>query len=383
MNKDQLETIEAVREATRGVVERFSRTYFLECARNGVDTQEMWKVMGEQGLLGLGLEEEYGGSGRDLTASVAFTEALAEAGLPPVFVLANSFTRNAIHVGGNDEQRQRYIPGTVTGDQRFAFALTEPDAGTNSFNITTRARRTSNGDYLIRGQKTFTSHLDFADAMMIIAKVESLSGNDEIGIFVIDLPADGLTSQLMKINLHTPDHRFHVFLDDVEVPASNRIGGDGEGKRILFSALNPERFLIAAMCIGLGTLALDKGVAYAKTRSPFGAPIGSYQSIAHPLARAKTRLEAARLMIYEGARQYDEGGTTTGALASMAKLLAAEGANDAIDACIQTYGGAAFDEDSDVVTLWPLIRLQRIAPVTDEMILNQIAQQVLGLPKSY
>jgi acyl-CoA dehydrogenase len=375
------ETIKAVRQATEGVTAKYGRDYYLRKGRDNEDIPEMWAAMAAQGLLGLDVPEEYGGSGRNVIAAIAFTEAMAEAGVPAVFALATSFSRNAISVGGTTEQCQRFVTPTVTGAKRICFALTEPEAGTNSFNISTRARLA--GDvYVLNGQKTFISHIDHADFAVVVAKTEGPDQRDEIGLFVVELPAEGLTMHRRNINLFTPDNRFHVFLDDVRVPVANRIGGPGQGKRILFTALNPERFLVAAMTLGLGQLALIKGVEYAKVRAPFGTPIGAYQGVAHPLARAKAHLDAARLMIYEGAAKY-EAGQDPGAMASISKFLAAEAASEALDAAIQAHGGSAFDEETDVSTLWPMIRLQRIAPVNDEMILNHISQHVLGLPRSY
>jgi len=399
MNTDHEETIKAVRQAAEGVTAKYGRDYYLRKARDNEDIPEMWAALAEQGLLGLDVAEEYGGSGRNVIAAIAFTEAMAEAGVPVVFALATSFSRNAISVGGTTEQCQRFITPTVTGEKRICFALTEPEAGTNSFNISTRARL--GGDvYVLNGQKTFISHIDHADFAVVVAKTEGPDQRDEIGLFVVELPAEGLTMHRRNINLFTPDNRFHVFFDDVRVPVENRIGGAGQGKRILFTALNPERCLVAAMTLGLGQLALNKGVEYAKVRAPFGTPIGAYQGVAHPLARAKAHLDAARLMIYEGAARLmidegaarlmiDEGaakyvaGQDPGAMANISKFLAAEAASEALDAAIQAHGGSAFDEETDVSTLWPMIRLQRIAPVNDEMILNHISQHVLGLPRSY
>jgi alkylation response protein AidB-like acyl-CoA dehydrogenase len=188
--------------------------------------------------------------------------------------------------------------------------------------------------------------------------------------------------QQMKINLHSPEHQFVLHFDDVEVPAENLIGTRDEGLRALFDALNPERLLVSAWAVGLGTHALQRGVDYARTRAPFGTPIGSYQGVQHPLARARAHLDAARLMMYAACDEYDSGGDA-GAYANTAKLLASEAANMAADAVIQAFGGSAFDEDSDIITLWPMIRLLRIAPVNNEMILNYISEKLLRLPKSY
>lgn len=380
-SQDWRETAEAVATATQGVLQEFSREYYLSRAASGGDTQEMWKAMAQQGLLGLGVPEEYGGSGESVVGPVAFVEAMSAAGLPPVFTMATSFSRAAILAGGTEDQRQKYVPDTVTGEKRICFGLTEPDAGSNSFAIKTRATKVDGG-YSISGQKVFISHVDHSDHMMLVAKISDDGEKDDFGIFLIDLPAEGLTMQQMKIEMFAPDHRFQLFLDNVFVPEENRVGAAGTGKKLLFSALNPERFMVAAMSLGLGQLMVKKGVDYAKERAPFGTPIGAYQAIAHPLAWAEAHLQAARLVIYQGAYDY-ENGIRDASQSNLARLLASEAANQAVEAAIQAYGGAAFDQDSDIVTHWPHIRLQRIAPVSDQMILNHLSHAVLKLPKSY
>jgi alkylation response protein AidB-like acyl-CoA dehydrogenase len=374
--------IEMVREAAAGVTAKYGRDYYLERANSGGNTHEMWHAMAEQNLLGLGVPEEYGGSGEGITGSVALMEVLSEAGTPPVIYVATSFSRNALLVGGTDEQKSRWVPATVNGDLQFCFGLTEPDAGTNTFRNTTRATRVDGG-YSLSGQKIFISHADEAEKMMVVAKVKLDNGKDDMALFMVDLPAEGMTLQKLNIEMYAPDRRFIVFLDDVFVPEENRIGRDGDGKRLLFAALNPERFLISAQAIGLGNRALQQGTEYAKTRSPFREPIGSYQAIQHPLAKAKINLDASRVMMYDGCADFDGGNHDIAAKANVAKFLSTTAANDAIDAAIQAHGGYAFDLDTDLMTLFPVIRLMRVAPVNNEMTLNYVAERMLGLPRSY
>lgn len=182
--------------------------------------------------------------------------------------------------------------------------------------------------------------------------------------------------------MYAPERQYTVFFDDVEVPVEARIGNEGSGKNILFHALNPERFMIAAWALGLGHLAIEKGAAYAAVRAPFDRPIGAYQAVQHPLARAKMHLEAARLFMYDGCAKYDAG-VNTGVEANMAKFLATTAAHQAIEAAIQVHGGSAWDRETDIVQLWPMIRLMQVAPVNNEMILNFVSERVLGLPRSY
>lgn len=385
MSIEHNETRQAVREAVKGVTDRFDRAEFVRRARDGEGVDDVWETLGELGLLGMGVPEEYGGNGGGMTGPVAVIEALSQAGTPPVLVLLTAFARMAILRHGTEEQKQRFVVPTVTGEVKLCFAITEADAGTNSFRMETFA--THDGDsYRINGQKVFISGADQATHMMVVARTTRLRDTDDkrvgLSLFVVPMDAPGLELQQMEIDLHSPEHQFFVFLNDVEVPAANLVGARDDGLRALFDALNPERLLVSAWALGLGDHVLAKGVEYASTRAPFGTPIGSYQAVQHPLARANAHLEAARLMLYSACETYDAGGDA-GWAANMAKLLASEAANEAVDAVIQAHGGSAFDRDTDVITLWPMIRLLRIAPVNNEMVLNYLAERVLGLPKSY
>ena len=341
--------------------------------------------MATQGLLGLGVPEEYGGSGAGILPVVAAMESMSARGIPIALYLLTAFGREAILRHGSEEQKQRFVRPTTTGESRMCFAITEPDAGTNSFKITTTATR--DGDtYRLRGQKIFISGADASQQMLVVARTPRTDGDDDrrrgMSLFVVDLPSAGLELQAQSMDLVMADRQFAVYFDDVQVPAANLIGEEGEGFRYLFDALNPERVLVSAWAIGLGDYALGKAVAYAKDRAPFGKPIGSYQGLQHPLARSRASLDAARLMMYTAARIFDEGGNA-GYYANAAKLLASEAATNACDAAIQTFGGYAFTNDYDVSTIWPVARLLRIAPVNNEMVLNYIGEHVLDLPKSY
>jgi acyl-CoA dehydrogenase len=376
----------AVLDAAKGVTARFDRKYWLDCARGGRFTDEMWAAMGEQGLLGLGVPEEHGGSGGGVSEVTAAMEAISAAGTPIALYLLTAFSRESILRHGTPEQCTRFVEPTTTGESRICFAITEPNAGTNSFAMETFATKTVDGTYLLNGQKIFISAVDAADRMLVVCRTSRLADvadrRQGLSLFVLDVDTPGLTYQPIDIGIVMPDRQFTVFFDDVEVDADRLVGTEGEGFRAMFDALNPERVMASAWAIGLGDFVLDKAVAYARERAPFGTPIGSYQALQHPLAQAKVDLDAARLMMYTACRVFDDGGNA-GYLANAAKLLASRAATAACDAAIQTHGGYAFNDEYDIATVWPNVRLLQIAPVNNEMILNYIGEHVLRLPRSY
>jgi alkylation response protein AidB-like acyl-CoA dehydrogenase len=250
----------------------------------------------------------------------------------------------------------------------------------------TSARPTGDGGFVINGQKAFISAADEADHMLLIARTASPGepvGRDRgFSLFIIDRASPGVELVRMDIDWYAPERQFEIFLSDVEVPASALIGEAGRGFEYLFDSLNGERILIAAWAAGLGRYALGKAVAYAKQRAPFGTPIGGYQAVQHPLALAHAHLEAARLLIYAAASEYDEG-LEAGPHANMAKLLASTAAGEALDVAVQVHGGHAFVAETDIATLWPMVRAMRTGPINNESILNYIGQHVLGLPRSF
>ncbi|MGI0156541.1 MAG: acyl-CoA dehydrogenase family protein, partial [Thermoplasmata archaeon] len=291
-----------------------------------------------------------------MVEAVAAMEAMSAAGVPLALYLLTAFARESILRHGTQEQCHRLVAPTVTGEERMCFAITEPDAGSNSFRIATIADRADDGTYRLNGQKLFISAADASERMMVVARTTRFSGEGDrrhgLSLLVVDAGSPGLELQRQDIGIVMPDQQFSVYFDDVEVPAENLIGEPDQGFEYLFDALNPERVLASAWGIGLGDFALSKGVEYAKERAPFGKPIGSYQALQHPLARGKATLDAARLMMFNAARVFDEGGDA-GYLANASKLLASEAAVAACDASIQTFGGYAFSDEYDVATIWP------------------------------
>lgn len=379
---EQQEIIEAAQEAVKGVAAKIDRKFILDAYWNDGTVQPLYDAMGQQGILGLGVPEELGGLGGGITGQIAAMEALNEHGISCNLYTVTTLTRATLIEHASQEQRERFLPPTISGEKKFCLAMTEPNAGTNSFKATTRAEQLEDGTYRINGGKVYITGADDAELMMIVAQSRLASGRDELGLFVVDLPAEGITMTKMNMLTFEPERQFIVHFDDVIVPANNRIGVVGEGAKALFTALNPERYMVAAAMIGTGERALKQGVEFAKVRAPFGAPIGSYQAIQHPMAKAKAHLEAARLMMYEGCREFDAG-INNGARANMTKYLATIAADLAVDAALQAHGGAAMDLETDLISLLPRVRAARVAPINNEMTLNYIAERVLGLPKSY
>lgn len=383
---DSLETrIRQVQEATRGVSEQYPRAYIRECIDQDRFPQEMWKALGEYGLLGLSVPEQFGGSGGGVVEIVALAEALALGGVPTLFLVVTGLGRVPIVRHGTPEQIKKFVTPTCDGSVKLCFAITEPNAGTNSFNMSSLATRDGDG-WVLNGQKVFISGARDADIMLVIARTQKASEvkhrTEGMSLFVVDMKTPGITLQTLNIQVETAERQYMVFFDNVRLPADALIGEAGKGAKLMFEGLNSERLLAAAAALGIGDYALSKAVAYSLDRKPFGKPIGGYQALQHRMALAKAELEAARLMTYSAAERFDAG-EDAGAHANMAKLLASRAAVSAVEAAIQTHGGYAFDRDYDVVTLWPMVRLMEIAPINNEMLLNYIGEHVLGLPKSY
>ncbi|WP_342661524.1 Acyl-CoA dehydrogenase fadE12 (plasmid) [Rhodococcus ruber] len=386
MSFESEELISAVREAVAGVTKKWDRSYYMDCTRREVAPTEMYAAMAEQGLFALGVPEDLGGAGGGLTATAAVMEEMSRAGTPPMLFSLTSFARQSIIRHGTPDQIRRYVEPTLTAEQTFCFAITEPDAGTNSFAMRTLARRQDDGTYVLNGQKVFISGADQATHIMVVARTtpasEVTKKSDGISVFVLPRETPGVSMSAMNIDWKAPEKQFSVWFDNVVLPADALIGAEGKGLSSMFDSLNAERVVIAAWTLGLGYLALEKAVAYARERAPWGSPIGSYQAVSHPLAKAKAQLEAARVMNYRAAERFDRG-EAAGDEANIAKYLASEASYAAVDAAIQTHGGSGFDEESDVITLFPMVRILRVAPLNNEMILNYIANHMLGLPRSY
>jgi alkylation response protein AidB-like acyl-CoA dehydrogenase len=375
-----------LRVSVRQIAASFGHEYFHERAVTGGKTEELWQAVAGPGFLSVHLPEEHGGGGGGMSELVVVSEELATQGCPLLLVLVSAgISAELVSRFGTEEQRARWLPGLCTGE-KMVFAITEPDAGSNSHNLSTTATR--DGDvYRVRGTKTYISGVDEADAVLVVARtgVDEDTGHARLSLFVVDTDAPGLERTLIPVEISAPEKQYQLFFDDVEVPTDRLLGVEGDGLRQVFFGLNPERILSASLCTGIGRYALERASAYANEREVWGVPIGRHQGVAHPLAAAKIELELARLMMQKAAWMHDHADdpVAAGEAANMAKYAAAEAGLHCLDAAIQTHGGNGMATEYGLADLWGLVRLLRIAPVSREMILNFVAQQSLGLPKSY
>ncbi len=375
-----------LRAAVRDVAESFGHAYYAERARSGEHTDELWDAIAGLGFLGVHLPERYGGGGAGMSELAIVCEELAAVGTPLLLILVSpAICAELIKHFGTDAQKTQFLT-PMTAGRKMVFAITEPDAGSNSHNLATTATR--DGDvYRLRGSKTFISGVEEADQMVVVTRTgaDERTGRGRLSLFVVDTDAPGLQRTLIPTEIAAPERQWTLFFDDVEVPADRLLGDEGEGLRQVFVGLNPERIMSASICTGIGRYALDRAAQYACDREVWGTPIGRHQGIAHPLATAKIEVELARLMTAKAAWMHDhsDDAVAAGEAANMAKYSAAEAGLHALDAAIQTHGGNGLTTEYGLADLWGMVRLLKIAPVSREMVLNFVASQSLGLPKSY
>ena len=373
-----------LRKTVAAATGRFGHAWYLEQARSGGKAEQLWTTLADLGFMGVNIPAEYGGGGQGMVELAAVCEEAAAAGCPMLLMLVSPAICGSILTQfGTDEQKRSWLPGLGSGREKMIFAITEPDAGSNSHRIATVATRHGPG-WRLRGTKYYISGFDEAPRMLVVARtgLDERTGRAELSLFVVDTDAPGLTGEVIPVEIDAPENQFTLYFDDVEVGPDRLVGPEGGGLRPLFAGLNPERILSAALLNGIARYALDKAAAYARDRSVWGAPIGTHQGVAHPLAQAAVDVELARLMTTKAAWLYDHG-HDAGEASNMAKLAAADAAGAALDQAIQTHGGNGMATGYGLATLWGMTRLLRIAPVSREMILNFVAQHTLGLPRSY
>jgi alkylation response protein AidB-like acyl-CoA dehydrogenase len=376
-----------LRSSVAAMAAKYGHDYLMEKARTGAKTTELWADAAAAGYLGVAVPAEYGGGGAGMVELTIVAEEIAAAGCPLLLIVVSpAIAASVIARSGTTDQKERWLPRFADGSVRMSFAITEPDAGSNSHRITTTARRDPDGGgWRLSGTKYYISGVDETDATLVVARLEdAAAGTLRPAMFIVPTDTPGMTYQPIEMAIHSPEKQFTIYFDDAFVPDDALVGGEEAGLAALFAGLNPERITVAAYVNGLARYALRKGAAYARDRTVWQAPIGSHQAIAHPLAKAHVEVELARLATTRAAWLYDEGDqTAAGEAANMAKYAAAEAAINAVDAAVQAHGGNGMSVEYGVGTLIGAVRATRIAPVSREMILNYIAQHSLGLPRSY
>lgn len=383
MHSEHAAELEAFRLSIRRIMRDFGHDYFLRTSEQKSNARELWGALGSAGALSVLIPEEHGGGGAGIQELAIVSEETAAAGSPLMLIsLSPAVCASMLIHHGSEQQKSEWLPGLADGTKILGFAITEPDAGSNTHGISTQARF-ENGQWVLSGQKYYVSHVDNCDAMLVVA--QAAGGPDDLPpglkVFIVPADASGLTRTEIAVEVISPELQYSLFFDDVRVPADSIVGAQ-DGLAILFSGLNPERISSAALLNGIARYAIDKAVEYAKTRSVWNQPIGAHQAIAHPLAHAETMLTGSRLLTERAAYEFDTG-QHAGVASAMAKLAASEAASFALDAAIQTHGGNGMSREYGLSTLSGLVRLFRIAPVSSEMLLNHIAHKALALPRSY
>jgi acyl-CoA dehydrogenase len=377
---------EAIREGVARLCADFDDDYWRRTDETGIFPEDFVAAIAQGGWLGVAMPESVGGAGLGLTEAAVMMQAVAQSG-------AGFSGASAIHLNifgpmpivkfGSDEQRRRHLPRLISGQDKMCFAVTEPNSGLDTASLETRAERTADG-YVLNGRKIWTTGAQRANKILIIARTtpkdQCAKPTQGLSLFYTDSdrieakPIPKMGRKAVECNM--------LFIEDLHVPAQDLVGEEGKGFSYLLHGLNPERVLFAVEAIGLGRAALAKAAAYAKERVVFGRPIGQNQGVQHPLARSWAELEAANLMAFKAAALYDRG-QDCGAEANAAKYLGAEAGFTACEASVLAHGGMGYAKEYDVERYFREAMIARIAPVSREMILNYIAERVLGLPKSY
>ena len=378
------EEYETIRTEVRRLCDKFGNAYWrgLEPDRYPA---EFVDELTRQGWLGALIPEEYGGGALPLAGACVIVEEIAASGGNPSACHAQMYVMGTLLRHGTADQKQRYLPAIAAGDLRLqAFGVTEPEAGSETARIRTRAVRTDDG-WLINGQKIWTSRALYSDLMILLARTtpydEVEKKSDGMSVFLIDLrEAQGITIRPIATMMN--HNTTEVYFDDVLIPHDALVGTEGMGFRHILDGMNAERLLIASECIGDGRFFLDRAVAYANERQVFGRPIGANQGVQFPLARAYAALAGADLMRKKGAALFDAG-KPCGTEANLAKMMASEASWAAGNACLDTHGGFGFAVEYDIERKFRETRLYQVAPINNNLVLAYVGQNVLGLPRSY
>jgi acyl-CoA dehydrogenase len=376
-----------LKNAVSELCRTFPDAYWRELDSQRAYPEAFVQALTKAGYLATLIPEEYGGAGLGITEAAIILEAVHRSGGNAAACHAQMYLMGTLLRHGSEAQKQKYLPALARGELRLqAFGVSEPTTGSDTTQMKTVARR--DGDkYVVKGQKIWISRAEHSDLMLLVARttpIEQVKKRSEgLSVLLVDLRQarkHGLTIRPIRTMMNHATTE--VFFDDVEVPAENLIGAEGQGFRYLLDGLNAERILIAAECIGDGRWFLERACRYAKDRVVFGRPIGQNQGVQFPLARAFANVEAASLMVEKAAALFD-GREPCGPQANMAKLLAADASWESANATVQTYGGFGFAEEYDVERKFRETRLYQVAPISTNLILSYLAEHVLGLPRSY
>ncbi len=382
------EDLAEIRRAVRALCDEFPGEYWRDKDRDRAYPSEFVDALTKAGFLAALIPEEYGGSGLKLDAAAVIMEEIQASGSNGGAAHAQMYVMNTLLRYGSEDQKSHYLPKIADGTLRLqAFGVSEPTSGTDTLSLRTFAE--PDGDeYVINGQKIWTSRAEHSDLMMLLARTtpkgESAKKTEGLSLFLVDMQeaqkSGGMTIKPIRTMMNHSS--CEVFFDDLRIPKSALIGEEGKGFRYILSGMNAERVLIAAECIGDAKWFIEKASEYAKERQVFGRPIGQNQGIQFPIARCYAQMRAAELMVYHAAEVYDQGGNA-GEEANMAKMLASEASWAAADMCVQTYGGFGFAEEYDVERKFREARLYTVAPISTNLILSYLSEHVLGLPRSY
>jgi alkylation response protein AidB-like acyl-CoA dehydrogenase len=376
-----------IRAEVRKLCTRFPGDYWRALDRERGYPTAFVQALTEAGYLGALIPEEYGGAGLPLSAAAAILEEIHHAGCNAAACHAQMYIMGTILRHGSPEQKRTYLPKIATGELRLqAFGVTEPTSGTDTTSLRTFARR--EGDrYIVNGQKIWTSRAEHSDLMLLLARTtprdQVTKRTDGLSTFILDMrEARGKGLIIRPIRTMMNHNSTEVFFDNVEVPAANLIGQEGRGFRYILDGMNAERLLIASESIGDAKWFIEKSVAYAKERVLFGRPIGQNQGVQFPIAKAYAGMRAAEALLREGLAKFERG-EACGEEANMGKMLCADAAWAAAEACVQTHGGFGFAEEYDVERKFREARLYQVAPISTNLILSYIGEHVLGMPRSY
>ena len=388
MNFELTEDQQLIRKSVAALSARFDDHYWMEKDQAHEFPTEFYEAIAAGGWLGMTIPEEYGGHGLGITEATIMAEEVARSGggmNAASAIHMSIFGMQPVVVFGSDQMKAETLPRIANGDLHVCFGVTEPGAGLDTSRITTFARR-DRDTYVVNGRKVWISKALESEKILLLTRTmprdEVAKPTDGLTLFLTDIDRDHVDIRPIKKMGRNAVSSNEVFIDDLRIPADHRIGEEGKGFSYILHGLNPERMLIAAEALGIGRVALDRAVKYANERVVFDRPIGMNQGIQFPLADSLAHLDAAELILRKATWLYDNG-KPCGREANMAKYLCADAGFSAADRALQTHGGMGYSEEYNISRFFRESRLMKIAPVSQEMILNFLGANVLGLPKSY